>query len=70
MAQQGSEAKPQSDSPFLTCLEQSKTNAKGKSPIVIDDTNASDEENSAVTKEILRLKDFFETGLFKSVQGH
>ena len=27
-------------------------------------------ENSTVTEELLRLKDLFETGLFKSVQGH
>src|SRR4051812_34668359 len=70
MDQQGSEAKLNSDSPCLTCSERSKTYSKGKAPIVIDDTNASDEENSAVTEELLRLKDLFETGLFKSVQGH
>src|SRR4051812_39788812 len=70
MAQQGSEAKSNSDSPCLTCLERSKTDSKGKAHIVIDDTNASDEENSAVTEELLRLKDLFETGLLKSVQGH
>ena len=43
---------------------------KGKEPIVIDDTNPSDEENFAVTKELLRLKDLFETGMFKSIQVH
>ena len=51
-------------------MERSKTDSKGKAAILIDDTNASDEENSAVTEELLRLKDLFETGLFKSVQGH
>src|SRR3954467_14440357 len=70
MAQQGSEENHKTDSPFLTCLERSKTDSKGKAPIVIDDTNASDEENSAVTEELLRLKNLFETGMFKSVQGH
>src|SRR3954463_5314874 len=44
MAQQGSEANAKTDSPCLTCLERSKTISKGKA-IVIDDTNASDEEN-------------------------
>ena len=35
-----------------------------------DATNTSDEENPAVTKELLRLKNLFESGMFKSVQGH
>ena len=35
-----------------------------------DDTNTSVEENPAVTEELLRLKNLFETGMFKSVQGH
>src|SRR3954462_5009028 len=70
MAQQGSEANHKADSPCLTCLERSKTDCKGKAPIVIDDTNASVEENPAVTEELLRLKNLFETGMFKSVQGH
>src|SRR3954467_13541180 len=70
MAQQGSEANHKTDSPCLPCLERSKTDSKGKAPIVIDDTNASDEENPAVTEELLRLKNLFETGMFKSVQGH
>ena len=33
-------------------------------------TNASNKENPVVTEELLRLKDLFETGMFKSVQGH
>src|ERR1041385_1939453 len=70
MAQQGSEANHKTDSPCLTCLERSKTDSKGKAPIFIDDTNSSDEENLAVTEELLRLKNLFETGMFKSVQGH
>src|SRR3954471_633575 len=70
MAQQGSEANHKTDSPCLTCLERSKTDSKGKAPIIIDDTNASNEENPAVTEELLRLKNLFETGMFKSVQGH
>src|SRR4051812_15450204 len=70
MSQQGSEANHNSGSPCLTCLQQRKTDSKGKAAIVIDDTNASDEENSAVTQELLRLKDLFEIGLFKSVQEH
>src|ERR1041385_6043793 len=70
MAQQGSEAIDKTESPCLDCLERSKTDSKGKAPIVIDDTNASDEENPAVTEELLRLKKLFETGMFKSVQGH
>src|SRR4051812_17866972 len=75
MAQQGSEAKPESILPCLTYLDQNKTESnskmnKGKEPIIIDDSNPSDEENSAVTEELLRLKDLFETGMFKSVQGH
>src|SRR3954465_2419441 len=73
MAQQGSETKNESTSPCLTCLERSKIESisersKGKQPIVIDDTNPSNEEN--ITKELLRLKNLFETGMFKSVQGH
>src|SRR3954462_9781263 len=70
MAQQGSEANHKTDSPCLTCLERSKTDCKGKAPIVIHDTNASDEENPSVTEELLRLKYLFETGMFKSEQGH
>ena len=75
MVQQDSNAKNDLVSPCLTCLERSKTESipdmsKGKETIVIDDTNPSDEENSAVTEELLRLKDLFETGMLKSVQGH
>src|SRR3954469_1449319 len=70
MAQQGSEANYKTESSCLDCLERSKIDSKGKAPIVIDDTNASDEENPAVTEELLRLKKLFETGMFKSVQGH
>src|SRR3954463_6434000 len=70
MAQQGSEKNHKTDSPCLTSLERSKTDSKGKAPIIIDDTNPSDEENPAVTEELLRLKNLFETGMFKSVQGH
>src|SRR3954466_5060417 len=69
MAQQGSEENHKTDSTCLTWLERSKTVSKGKA-IVIDDTNPSDEENPAVTEELLRLKNLFETGMFKSVQGH
>jgi hypothetical protein len=61
--------------PCLTCLDRSKTelsaeSSKENESIIIDDTNPSDEENPAVTEELLRLKDLFETGMFKSVQGH
>src|SRR3954466_6142916 len=69
MAQQGSEANHKTDSPCLTCLERSKTDSKGNA-IIFDDTNASDEENPAVTEELLRLKNLFESGMFKSLQGH
>src|ERR1041385_2157493 len=73
MDQQGSETKNKSTSPCLTCLEQSKIESipersKGKQPIVIDDANPSNEET--ITEELLRLKNLFETGMFKSVQGH
>ena len=69
MIQQGSEAKTDLVSPCFTCLERSKSEPirKGKEPIIIDDANPSDDENSAITKELLRLKDFFETGMFKSI---
>ena len=72
MIQQGSEAKTDLVSTCLTCLDRNKIDplSKGKEPIVIDDTNPSDEENSIVTEELLRLKDLFETGMFKSIQGH
>ena len=75
MVQQEPNAKDDLVSPCLTCLERSKTESipdmsKGKETIVIDEANHSDEENSAVTEELLRLKDLFETGMFKSVQGH
>ena len=70
MAQQGSEAKSVSDSPCLTCLERSNIDSRGKAPMFPDDTNASDEENPAVTEELLRLKNLFESGMLKSVQGH
>ena len=58
--------------PCLTCLEHDKyeSSRKGKGPIIIDDTNPSVEENVVVTEELLRLKDLFDTGMFKSVQGH
>src|SRR3954467_15708477 len=69
MAQQGSEAKTDSDSPCLTCLERRKTESRGKAPMFTDDTT-SNKQNPAVTEELLRLKDLFETGMFKSVQGH
>src|ERR1041385_8283718 len=42
--------------------------SKGKQPIVIDDASPSNEET--ITEELLRLRDLFETGMFKSVQGH
>ena len=56
-------------------MERSKTEStskqsKGKESIIIDDTNPSDEENLAITEELLRLKDLFETGMFKSIQGY
>src|SRR3954470_9707081 len=70
MAQQGSEAKPDSDSPCLTCLERSKTDSRGKEPMFPDVTNASDEENPVVTEELLMLKNLLESCMFKSVQGH
>ena len=70
MAQQGSEAKPVSNSPCLTCLERSNTDSRGKAPMFPDATNTSDEENPAVTEELLRLKNLFESGMFKSVLGH
>ena len=75
IARQGSEARNDTISPCLTCLERSKTEStskqsKGKEPIIIDDTNSSGEENPTVTEELLRLKDLFETGMFESVQGH
>src|SRR4051812_41792017 len=72
MAQQGSEAKNDSSLPCLTCLDRDRLESahKGKGPIIIDDTNPSVEENAFVTEELLRLKDFFDTGMFKSVQGH
>jgi len=72
MAQQGSDAKTDSTTPCLTCLDRDKLESarKGKRPIVIDDSNPSVEENDNVTEELLRLKDLFDTGMFKSVQGH
>ena len=75
IAQQGTKAKNDTISPCLTCLEWSKIEStskqsKGKEPIIIDDTNPSDEENLAITEELLRLKDLFETGMLKSVQAH
>src|SRR3954470_7389624 len=70
IAQQGSEAKFVSDSPCLTCLERSNTESRGKAPMFPDITNASVEENTAVTEELLRLKNLFESGMFKSVEGH
>ena len=72
MAQCGFEAKTDLVSPCLTCHDRNKIDplSKGKEPIVIDDTNASDEENSAVTEELLGLKELFEIGMFKSIQGH
>ena len=59
MVQQDSNAKNDLVSPCLTCLERSKTDSisKGKEPIFIDDTNPSDDENLAVSEELLRLKD-------------
>src|SRR4051812_46731606 len=55
IAQPGSEAKNESSSPCLTCLERSKTESiskfsKGKEHIIIDQTNPLVEENSAVTE--------------------
>src|SRR4051812_9460214 len=72
MAQQGSEPKNDSSLSCLTCLDRDKLESarKGKAPIIIDDTNPSEEENAKVTEELLRLKDLFDTGMFKSVQGH
>ena len=35
-----------------------------------DDTNASNVENHVVTEELLKLKDLFETGMFKRAEGH
>ena len=70
MAEQGYEAKPVSDSPCLTCLEQSNIDSRCKAAMFPDVTNASDEGNPAVTEELLRLKNLFESGMFKSVQGH
>src|ERR1044072_2523320 len=72
MAQQGSEAKNDSTTPCLICLDRDKLESarKGKGPIVIDDTNPSIKENDTITEELLRLKDLFDTGMFKSVQGH
>src|SRR3954470_19380091 len=70
VAQQVSEAKTVSDSPCLTCLEQSNIDSRGKAPMFPDDTNSSVEENPAVTEELIRLKNLFESGMFKSVQGH
>ena len=63
MAQQGSEAKNDSTTPCLTCLDRDKLESarKGKGPIIIDDTNPSVEENNSVTEELLRLKDLFDT---------
>src|SRR4051812_8603074 len=54
IAQQGYEAKSVSDSPCLTYLERSNTKARGKAPMFPDATNTSDEENPAVTEELLR----------------
>ena len=55
MVQQDSKvnAKNDSVSPCLTCLDRNKIGSlsKGKESIVIDDTNASEEEHSAVTEE-------------------
>ena len=70
MAQQVSEAKSISDSPCLTCLERSNIDSRGKAPMFPDDTNTSIEENPVVTEELLRLKNWFESGMFKSEQGH
>src|SRR3954471_14169538 len=70
MAQHVSEAKTDSDSPCLTCLERSNIDSRGKAPMFPEDSNPSIEENPAVTEELLRLKNLFETGMFKSVQGH
>src|SRR3954468_12676788 len=72
MAQQGSEAKNDSSMPCLTCLDRDKLESalKGNGHIVIDDTSPSVKENDSVTEELLRLKELFDTGMFKSVQGH
>ena len=70
MAQQGSEVKSVSDSPCLTCLERNNIDSRGKAPMFPNATDTSDEENPAVTKELLRLKNLFESVMFKSVQGH
>jgi len=75
LVQQGPREKDESISPCLTCLEREKIessaeSSKRKETSVIDDANPSVEENPAVTEELLRLKEFFETGMFKSVQGH
>ena len=61
MSQQGSEAKPVSDSPCLTYLERSNTDSRGKAPMFPNATNAFDEENPAITEELLRLQDLFES---------
>ena len=50
--------------------ELSVESSKEKEAIIIDDTNPSVEENPVVTEELLRLKELFEIGMFKSVQGH
>src|SRR3954462_218862 len=72
IAQQGTKPKTDSTTPCLTCLDRDKLESvrKGKRPIVIDDSNPSVEENENFTEELLRLKDLFDTGMFKSVQGH
>ena len=46
MAQQGSEAKNDSTTPCVTCLDRDKLESarKGKGPIVIDETCSSNEE--------------------------
>jgi len=41
MAQQVSEAKTDSDSPCLTCLERSNIDSRGKAPMFPEDTNPS-----------------------------
>jgi len=51
-------------------MESSVESSKQKETIIIDDANPSVEENPVVTEELLRLKELFETGMFKSVQGH
>src|SRR3954468_2241567 len=72
MAQQGSKAKNDSSLPCLTCLDRDKLESahKGKGPNIIDDINPSVEENDSITEELLRLKELFDTGMFKIVQGH